>query len=569
MNLHRINTEVQNLYVKLINTPFNMRTANLFFCLFFLVGISFSGYACTNFLITKGASADGSTMITYAADAHFLYGELYFNPAKDYPENSYVDIYEWDTGKPLGQIKQVPHTYKVVGNMNEHQLSIAETTFGGREELRDSSGIIDYGSLMFLALQRATTARQAIEVMTSLVDEYGYYSGGESFSIADPEEVWILEMIGKGNGNTGAHWVARKIPDGYISGHANQARITTFPLNDNENCLYSEGIIDFARERGYFEGKDKAFSFADAFSPLTFTQARFCEARVWSGFRRVNQDMFQYQDYAMGHNPDNRMPLWIKPDSLLDVKDVMELMRDYYENTEMDMQNDVGAGPFGCAVRWRPLTWTVNDTTYFNERAISTQQTGFSFVAQARNWLPNPIGGILWFGVDDTYSTVYSPMYCGITEVPEVFAVGNGSIMDFSEDAAFWVFNQVSNFAYTRYNLIIPEIREKQHQLESFYIKTSRQTDQLANNLYETEPSKAQAYLTEYALMTGNYTVSEWKKLYQYLFVKYMDGNVKTKQQKPEGYKFVNPVIEQPGYTQEWYELIIKYSGNKFKLEDE
>ncbi|NBC83586.1 MAG: dipeptidase [Bacteroidetes bacterium] len=440
--------------------------------------------ACTNFLVTKGATTDGSTMITYAADAHVLYGELYFYPAKDYPTGAMLDVYDWDTGKFLGKIKQVSHTYSVVGNMNEHQLSIAETTFGGREELRDSTGIIDYGSLMYITLQRAKTAREAIEVMTSLVNKYGYYSGGESFSIADPNEVWLLEMIGKGKGNTGAVWVARKVPDGYISGHANQARIRTFPLNDPENCMYADDVIDFARQKGYFKGKDKDFSFADAYAPIDFGGARFCEARVWSGFRRVNNNMEQYADYAKGENLDNRMPLWIKPDEPLSVKDVMELMRDHYDGTELSMKTDIGAGPFGCAVRWRPLVWKVNDSSYFNERAISTQQTGFSFVAQSRSWLPDPIGGILWFGVDDTYSTVYSPMYCGIYSVPPTFATGNGGIMDFSDNSAFWVFNQVSNLAYSRYSLMIPEIRQKQARLEEFYIETVPQIDDKAEKMY-------------------------------------------------------------------------------------
>ncbi len=529
---------------------------------------------CTNFLVTKGASEDGSTMITYAADSHVLYGELYFRPTASYPDNSMLDIKEWDTGKFLGKIKQVKNTYAVVGNMNEHQLAISETTYTGRKELQDTTGIIDYGSLMYITLQRAKTAREAITVIAELLDEYGYYSTGESFSISDPDEVWIMEIIGKGmkmkttgsgnnkkviNENKGAVWVARKIPDGYISGHANQARITTFPKDDPENCLYSDDVIDFAREMGYYEGNDKDFSFADAFAPLDFGGARFCEARVWSGFRKVNKNMEQYIDYARGENPENRMPLWIKPDEKLSVHDVMELMRDYYQETELDMSLDFGAGPNKCIVRWRPLTWEIDSVTYFNERATSTQQTGFSFVTQSRSWLPDPIGGILWFGVDDTYSTVYSPMYCGITEVPGSFTEGKGSIMEFDNDAAFWVFNQVSNFAYLRYDLMIPHIREKQKELELNYIDMTPAIDQAALAVYDTDRSKAINFITEYSVYTGNNTVKEWKELYRYLFTRFMDGNVKT---KVEGQQ--NPEVEFPGYSEEWYRLLIKETGDKF-----
>jgi len=338
--------------------------------------------ACTNFLVTRGASVNGSTMISYAADSHVLYGELYFSPAQDYPEGSWLEIYEWDTGKFLGKIRQVPHTFSVIGNMNEYQVAIGETTYGGRRELVDTSGIIDYGSLMYVTLQRAKSAKEAIQIMGNLVAEYGYYSSGESFSIADKNEVWIMEMIGKGPGNKGALWVARKIPDGYISAHANQARITTFPLNDPENCLYAEDVISFARDKGWYTGKDEDFSFSDTYAPLDFTAARFCESRVWSFFSKVNKDMDKYLDYAMGYNLENRMPLWIKPDNKISVQDMMRFMRDHFEDTPMDMTRDIGAGPYRMPYRWRPLTWQVHDQTYFNERAVATQQTGFSFITK-------------------------------------------------------------------------------------------------------------------------------------------------------------------------------------------
>ena len=538
--------------------------------------------ACTNFLITKGASKDGSVMITYSADSHVLYGELYYWPAKDWEKGAMVDIYEWDTGKFLGRIPQKSHTYSVVGNMNQHQLSIGETTFGGRGELADSTGMVDYGSLIYMTLQRAKNAREAIATISQLLSEYGYASSGESFSIADANEVWIMELIGKGPANKGAVWVARRIPDGYISGHANHPRIMTFPLADGKKSItskqldrinnpevetvYAYDVIDVARKYGWFTGKDQEFSFSDVYAPLDFAGARFCEARVWSGFNAVNAQMGQYLDYAMGKDLKNRMPLWIKPDNKLGLKDVMGMMRNYYQGTPMDMTKDAGAGPYGSTVRWRPMTWKVDGVTYLHERAIATQQTGFSFVSQSRSWLPDPVGGILWFGVDDTYYTVYSPMYCGITKVPETFAVGNGDMMTFSENAAFWVFNQVTNFAYTRTSLLIDELQKKQSELEDGYISETVNTDKSASDLYKKNPSDAVNYLTEYSVKAGNKTVAEWQDLYKYLFTKYMDGNVKEKRAVPAGYKYYTPKVTQPGYTEEWNRVIVKSAGDKLKV---
>ncbi len=515
---------------------------------------------CTNFLVSKGASADGSTMITYAADSHVLYGELYFRPALDYPAGAMLDVYEWDTGKYLGKIPQVRHTYSVVGNMNEHQVAIGETTYGGRPELQDSTGVMDYGSLMYIALQRAKTAREAIQVIADLMSAHGYYSSGESFSISDPNEVWIMELIGKGVGNKGAVWVAQRIPDGYVSGHANQARITAFPLNDPENCLYAKDVITFARGKGYFTGKDEDFSFSDAYAPVDFGGARFCESRVWSGFRKIADGMDEYEDYATGHNLSNRMPLWVKANRKITVGDVMGMMRDYFQGTSLDMTKDIGAGPYQCIVRWRPMTWEVDGVTYLNERAISTQQTGFSFVAQSRSWLPDPIGGILWFGVDDTYSTVYTPMYCGITAVPENYAVGNGSMMVFSDQSAFWIFNQVSNFAYTKYSYMIPEIQTRQQELERKYRDDIRKTDEAALALYKKKPKKALAVLTEFSCQAGANTFHTWKALYAHLFTRYMDGNIKTPVPGQQ-----NPRVSQPGYDAAWYRMVVKDAGDRLK----
>jgi len=519
--------------------------------------------ACTNFLVTKGASTDGSSFISYNADSHTLYGELYYFPAAKYPAGAMLDVYEWDTGNFLGKIKQAPFTYKVVGNMNENQVAIGETTYGGRPDLQaQPSAKVDYGSLMYIALQRSKTAREAIKVMTSLVAEYGYFSEGESFSISDPNEVWIMEMIGKGKDAKGALWVARRIPDGYVCGHANQARITTFPLNDPENCLYSPDVITFARAKGWFNGKDADFSFSDTYNPVDFSGVRFCDARVWAMFNRVSPgQMAKYLDYAEGTNLTNRMPLWIKPDHKIDVHQVMDIMRDHFEGTPLDMTKDIGAGPYACPYRWRPLTFKVDGKEYLNERATSTQQTGFCFVAQSRSWLPNVVGGIIWFGVDDTYSTVYTPIYTNITKVPENLKVGNGSMMKFSETSMFWIFNQVANFAYTRYSDMIPQIQAKQLELENRYIAMVADNDKKYAKLGKSNPAAASQALTAFSLAQAKLTFTSWKTLYADLFVKYMDGNIKT----PLSGKR-DPDVKQPGYSQDWYRVVVKETGDKLKV---
>ncbi len=557
----------------------------LYFGLLFLsiIGFNVQSIACTNFMVTKGAAIDGSTFISYAADSHVLYGELYHWPAATYEKGTMLDVYEWDTGKFLGQIKQAEETYNVVGNMNEFQVAIGETTYGGHSELGSQEGaIVDYGSLMYISLQRSKSAREAVKVMGELVAEYGYYSSGESFSISDPDEVWILEMIGKGDGNKGAVWVALRVPDGYVCAHANQARIMTFPKADGKKsitfndidkvfdpeveCVYAADVITFAREKGYFEGKDEDFSFSDTYAPVSFGGARFCEVRVWSFFRSVKAGMDKYYDYASGHNLKNRMPLWIKPDRKVAVEDVMDYMRDHLEGTPLDMTKDIGAGPFENPYRWRPLTWKVGDGVYCNERATATQQTGFIFVAQARSWLPDEIGGIFWFGVDDAASNVFIPMYSSITKVPEAFARGTGSMMEFTFDAAFWVFNMVSNFAYTRYNIIHPEIRAEQTKLEWNFQEETKEMDLKALALFENNKDDAVAMLTEYSVTTGNETVKHWLNFYTYLFTKYMDGNVKEKVDVPAGYKYHSAKLKQPGYGNEWYEKIVEETGDHFKM---
>ena len=513
--------------------------------------------ACTNFLISRKASTDGSTMITYAADSHQMYGELYHTAAAVHAPGTMRKVYEWDTGKYLGKIPQVPRTYNVVGNINEHQVAIGETTYGGREELKDPKAIIDYGSMMYIALERSRTAREAIKVMTDLVAKHGYYSSGESISVSDPKEVWIFEIIGKGPKDKGAVWVARRVPDGYISAHANQARIRQFPRNDRRNTLYAKDVVSFARKQKYFTGKDADFSFADAYAPMTYGAARICEARVWAFFRRAAPSQKLVYDWVKG--TEKRLPLWIKPDKKLSVRDVMALMRDHFEGTPLDLSRGVGAGPYSLPYRWRPLTWKLNKkdkVKYLNERATSTQQTGFSFVSQSRAWLPGPVGGVLWFAVDDTYSTVYVPMYAGIRKAPHAFAVGTGSFKRFSWSSAFWVFNWVANQAYSRYSDKIKDIQIAQRELEGHFFAMQPEVERAAMNLYKSAPELARSYLTRYSAQQTERTMKRWKKLGQQLLVKYLDGNVRNEKGK----------ATHPGYPKAWYRRVVKERGDHFKM---
>ncbi|WNG54016.1 dipeptidase [Archangium gephyra] len=512
--------------------------------------------ACTSLLVNKGATADGSSFITYAADSHELYGELYYTPARRNAPGALRDIVEWDTGKFLGRIKEAPVTYTVVGNMNEHQLSISESTFTGRKELEGPAGIIDYGSLIYTALERSKTAREAIKVMTDLVAEYGYASTGESFSIADPKEAWILEMIGKGTGQKGAVWVARRLPEGYLSAHANQARIRQFPLNDAENTVYSPDVVSFAREKGWYTGADKDFSFADTYHPLDFESVRFAEARVWSIFRRAAPSAGLGADYVDGSAPTKRLPLWVKPDKKLTVQDVMGLMRDHFDGTPLDMTKDVGAGPYAAPYRWRPMTWEVDGKKYFHERAISTQQTGFSFVAQMRSWMPGPIGGVLWFGVDDTSTTVYTPMYAGIRTAPRNFATGVASRGQFSWDSSFWVFNWVSNQAYARWSDMSVDVHKVQGELEGQFLADQADIEKAALELYKSSPEQARTYLTEYSTQQGDKVHTRWRKLGEQLLVKYIDGNVRDEQGR----------VNHPKYPESWYRHIVRDTGARLAL---
>ncbi len=511
---------------------------------------------CTNILVTKGASKDGSTIISYAADSHTLYGFLCFKAGGRHLAGELLDIVDWDSGKFLGRIKEAPVTYSRVGNMNEFQVSIGETTFGGRQELQEPAGIVDYGSLMYIALERSRTAREAIQVMGELVAEYGYASEGESISVADPNEAWIFDIIGKGKGKKGAVWVAMKLPDGTISAHANHSRISTFPLNDPKTCLYSKDVISFAREHGWYKGEDKDFSFTDVYNPASFGILRGCEARVWSVFHRAAPSLNIPIDIAKGVPGAKPMPLCVKPDQKLGVRDVMELMRDHYEGTELDMTKDVGAGPYHMPYRWRPMEWKVDDATYVHERAISTQQTGWSFVSQARSFLPDPIGGVFWFGVDDTFMTVYVPMYCSIKSVPKTFAEGTGSWNEFSWDSAFWTFNFVSNYTYSRWDDMIVDVQKVQRELEGGFLGRQAEVEKHAETLYRQSPELARDYLTEYSCRQGDMVTARWKKLGEFLIWKYLDGNVRDAKGE----------VTHPAYSPDWYRRIIKEKGDFIRV---
>ena len=532
-----------------------------------VVAACVNGWACTNFIVGKKASADGSVIVSYSADSYGMFGWLYHYPAAKHPDGAMRDIHDWDTGKYLGQIKEAKQTYNVVGNMNEYQVTIGETTFGGRPELVDTTGIMDYGSLIYVALQRSRTAKEAIKVMTDLVKEYGYYSSGESFSIADPNEAWIMEMIGKGPGIKGAVWVAVRIPDDCIAAHANQSRIHKFNLNDKDNCLYSPDVISFAREKGYFNGKNSDFSFADAYCPLDFSGLRFCEARVWSFYNMFSKTTGDaYLPYILGESKDP-MPLYIKVDSKLSVRDVQRAMRDHYEGTPLDITKDLGAGPFETPYRLSPLTFKVDGVEYFNERPISTQQSAFSFVAQMRANLPDPVGGVLWFGLDDANMTVFTPVYCCTDRIPVPYAEGNGDCITFSWDSAFWIYNWVADMIRPRYSLMIDDMRAVQKELEDTFESAQSGIESAALKLYQEDPAKAKDFLTNYTDMTARTTIDRWKKLAEFLIVRYNDGARK----KVKNGKMVAPEtgnvapLERPGYPEEFLKELVKATGDRYK----
>lgn len=524
--------------------------------------------ACTNFIVGKKASADGSTIVSYSADSYGLFGELYHYPAGQHPRGAMVDIYEWDTGKFLGQIAQARETFNVIGNMNEFQVTIGETTFGGRPELVDTLGIIDYGSLIYLTLQRSRTAREAIKVMTDLVQEYGYYSSGESFTIADPDEIWILEMIGKGPGVRGAVWVAVRVPDDCIAAHANQSRIHQFPLDDKENCLYSTDVISFAREKGYFNGLNKDFSFANAYAPLDFGALRYCEARVWSFYNMFTDRGDEFLPYIEGKT-ETPMPLYLKPNRKISVQDIKQAMRDHYEGTPLDISRDFGAGINHTPYRLSPLSFKVDDKEYFHERPISTQQTAWVFVAQMRSTMPDAVGGVLWFATDDANMVAFTPVYCCTTRVPECYTrIEGADYISFSWKSAFWVYNWVANMIYPRYDLMIDDMRALQSEIETTLGEAQAGIESVAMKLLEQDPAKGKAFLTDYTAMTAQSTIDSWRRLGEFLVVKYNDGVVKrVKNGRFERNAIGQPApVIRPGYPKDFLEEYVKQTGNRYLM---
>ena len=562
-----------------------MNTKRLLFIVALVAAWGWQGHACTNFLLTRGSTSDGSTMITYAADSHTRYGQLRFHPGGTHQPGEMLSLYNYGSLKHQIDIPQAARTYRVVGFINEHQFAMGETTWGGIAPLsKGNLEGIDYGNLIYLALQRARNCREAIRVMADLVATYGYADGGETFSLADPDEVWLFEITSKGHEEKGAVWVARRLPEGYVSAHANQARITQFPqepsrwrkargkglhpaisslhldyINEPEvECVYSHDVVSFARKNGWFSGKDADFSYADTYNPLTFSGLRACEARVYAFFNRIAQGMQRYEAYAMGDPKAERLPLWIQPDQKLSTHEVMELMRDHFEGTPMDMTQDVGAGPFHCPYRWRPMDFKVDGKEYIHERAISTQQTGFSFVAQCRKGFADHLGGIIWFGVDDTYSTCYCPMFCAIDSIPLCFREGNGSMSQYSPTSAFWLFNRVSNFCYLRYDSMIVDVRNMQKECEDYFI----------SSVEKLKSTTTPAQLTGLSHHLAEIMMESWNRLDQLLLTKYIDGNIKYVKDgqietTPTG---VVRFPQQPPYPDWFYRAIVSDHGEVLQV---
>ncbi len=526
-------------------------------------------WACTNFIVGKKASVDGSVIVSYSADSYGCYGVMQHFPAAKHKEGEMRKVFDWESNRYLGEIAEALETYNVVGNMNEHQLTIAETTFGGRMELVDTTGIIDYGSLIYITLQRAKTAREAIKTMTSLVAEYGYCSEGESFSICDPNEAWVLEMVGKGPGNKGALWVAVRIPDDCISGHANQSRIHKFMHYKKEDCMYAKDVVSFARKKGLYKGKDADFDFAATYCPLDFSGARACEARVWSFYNVWVDGMDKYLNYAMGLDLQAEpMALYYKPKAKLSVHDVQTAMRNQYEGTPMDMTNDPGMGTYLSPYRPRPLHWEYKGVKYFNERPVGTQQTSFTFVSQMRSYLPDCIGGILWFGHDDAKMVAYTPVYCCVTSVPDCYTKRYGDDVTFSFKSAFWVCNWVSNMVYPRYSLLFPDVEKKRDELEKRYFDKQKLIEETALKRYQTDKASAVRFLTRYSTVTADNMLREWNNLAKFLIVKYNDFVVKPEDKgiflrTVEG---LGARVNAVGFPDSTRARIVEQTGDRFRM---
>ena len=519
--------------------------------------------ACTNLIVGKKASVDGSVLVSYNADDYGMFGHLCHYPAGTHQKGEMRKIFDWDTGEYHGEIPEAPVTYNVIGNINEFQLSIGETTYGGREEMIDTTGILDYGSLIYVTLQRAKTAREAISVMTSLVEKYGYCSSGETFSICDPNEAWIMEMMGTGPGSKGVVWVAMQIPDNAICAHANQSRIGKFDMRDKKNVVCSKNVISYARKMGWFTGKDADFSWKNTYARPDFSGRRFCDARVWSFFNHYQKGFDRYLPWALGKDPNAEdMPLWIVPDRKLSVHDVQMGMRDHYEGTAMALDTtNVGGGIYQMPYRPTPLQFKVDGKTYFNERPISTQQTAFSFVSQLRSWMPREIGGVIWFGNDDANMIAYTPVYCGNTVQPECYNTPGADAVTFSDKNAFWVCNWVSNMVYPRYSQIFPELQAVRDSLESSYFARQADFEKKAMNLYATDKPAALRMLNEYSVEKAQQMLAEWKNLAIRIIVKYNDMGVK---QEKDG-KILKRVM-RPGYPESFARKLVKETGDWYAV---
>ena len=536
-----------------------------------IVLIATSAYACTNLIVGKAASTDGSVIVSYNADSYGMYGNLYRHVGGKHAAGEMRKVYEWDTNRYLGEIPEAPITYNVVGQMNEHQVSICETTFGGREELVDTTAILDYGSLIYIALERATTAREAIKIMTDLVAKYGYCSEGETFTIADKNEAWVMEMVGKGPGRTGAVWVAVRIPDDCISAHANQSRITRFDMKDKQNVLYAKDVVKFAREKGFFTSKkDADFSFRDAYNPLDFSGIRYCDARVWAFFNHHVDGMGKYLPYINGEDMTLEMPLYVKPKHQLSVQDIQNGMRDHYEGTPLDMQSDLGSGPYNMPYRPSPLSFTVDGKKYYTERPTSTQQTGFSFVGQMRSAYPDAIGGVVWWTNDDANMTAYTPIYCGVSAVPQCYEriEGEQDELTFSWKSAFWLCNTVSNIVYPYYSKMYPDLKAAQEELETAYQKEQLRVDTEARSLFDESADKAIAYLTDYSQGAADRMMDRWNILFKYLVVKHNDMVVKAEENghfKRAKHGFAAPPV-RPSYPERYWQEVVKQTGDRYLM---
>lgn len=524
---------------------------------------SSGAFACSNLIVGKKASVDGSVMVSYNADDYGMFGHLCHYPAGSHPKGSMRQIYDWDSGVYHGEIEEAPVTYNVIGNINEFQLSIGETTYGGREEMVDSTGILDYGSLIYVTLQRAKTAREAISVMTSLVEKYGYNSEGETFSICDPNEAWIMEMQGTGAGSKGVVWVALRIPDNAICAHANQSRIGKFNMKDKKNVLYSKNVISYARKMGWFNGKDSEFSWKNTYAFPDFSGRRFCDARVWSFFNHYADGFDRYLPWALGKDKDAEdMPLWIVPNRKLSVADVENGMRDHYEGTALALDTtSIGGGIYEMPYRPTPLTFTVDGKQYFNERPISTQQTAFTFVSQLRSWLPREIGGVLWFGNDDANMVAYTPVYCGNTVQPACYNTKGADAVTFSSDNAFWLCNMVSNMVYPRYSQLFPELKAVRDSLETSYFANQTSIEKQAADLYLTDKTAALKLLNNYSNAKADEMLANWKRLATRIIVKYNDMAVK----KEKDGKLLQSVT-RPGYPASFGRKLVKETGDWYAV---